>query len=73
MLITATEFKKNIGKYLEQAQKGDILITKHGVTIAKLSKATPADKLILMDSLVGIAEGLNTDENHLRNERLSRQ
>ena len=37
MLITATEFKNNFGKYLLLAAKEDIFITKNGKTIAKLT------------------------------------
>lgn len=37
MSITATEFKQNLGKYLELCETEDILITKNGKAIAKLS------------------------------------
>ena len=30
MIVTATEFKQNLGKYLEMAMKQDIFITKNG-------------------------------------------
>ena len=37
MIITATEFKTNLGKYLEIAASQDIFITKNGKNIARLT------------------------------------
>ena len=37
MSITATELKKNLGKYLLLSAKEDILITKNGKVVAKLT------------------------------------
>lgn len=36
MIITATEFKTNFGKYLKLVDKEDIFITRNGKTIAKV-------------------------------------
>ena len=53
MIVTATEFKTNLGKYLEMATSQDIFITKNGKSIARLT--SPAvNKLALLDDLVGI-------------------
>lgn len=53
MIVTATEFKANLGKYLEMATSQDIFITKNRKSIARLT--SPAvDKLALLDDLVGI-------------------
>ena len=73
MIITATEFKTNLGKYLEMAIKQDILITKNGKSIARLT--SPAvNKLSVLDSLVGVVPSDSTvDEETIREERLSRQ
>ena len=73
MIVTATEFKTNLGKYLEMATSQDIFITKNGKSIARLT--SPAvDKLALLDDLVGIVPQEKTmDENTIREERLSRQ
>lgn len=73
MIVTATEFKTNLGKYLEMAASQDILITKNGKNIARLT--SPAvNKLALLDNLVGIVPQKKTlDENTIREERLSRQ
>ena len=37
MIVTATEFKTNLGKYLEMAMSQDIFITKNGKSIARLT------------------------------------
>lgn len=73
IIVTATEFKTNLGKYLEMAASQDIFITKNGKSIARLT--SPAvDKLALLDDLVGIVpEDQAMDENTIREERLSRQ
>ena len=73
MIVTATEFKKNIGRYLDLAQTDDVLITKHGVAVAKLSKPQPSDKVVLLNELVGIASNVDMDEDNLRQERLAGQ
>ena len=73
MIITATEFKTNLGKYLEMAASQDIFITKNGKNIARLT--SPAvNKLALLDDLVGsVPQEKAIDENTIREERLSRQ
>ena len=73
MIVTATEFKTNLGKYLEMAMKQDIFITKNGKSIARLTSPT-VNKLAVLDSLVGIvAEDSAMDEETIRKERLDRQ
>lgn len=37
MIVTATEFKTNFGKYLDMVTKEDIFITRNGKTIAKVT------------------------------------
>ena len=73
MIVTATEFKTNLGKYLDMAASQDIFITKNGKNIARLT--SPAvNKLALLDDLVGIVpQEKAMDENTIREERLSRQ
>ena len=73
MIVTATEFKTNLGKYLEMVTSQDIFITKNGKSIARLT--SPAvNKLALLDDLVGIVpQEKAMDENTIREERLSRQ
>lgn len=36
MIVTATEFKTNFGKYLDMLEKEDIFITRNGKTVAKV-------------------------------------
>ena len=73
MIVTATEFKTNLGKYLEMAMKQGIFITKNGKNIARLT--SPAvNKLAVLDSLVGIVpEESAMNEETVREERLARQ
>lgn len=73
MTITATEFKSNLGKYLEMATSQDIFITKNGKNIARLTSPV-VNKLELLEDLVGIVpQEQMSDENAIREERLSRQ
>lgn len=72
MLISATEFKSNMGKYLDTAIDEDIFVTRKGKLIAKISN--PAnDKMALLNNLAGIAEGCGLTAEQARGERLSRK
>ena len=71
MVITATEFKVNFGKYLSMLASEDIFITKNGKTIAKVSNPN----IRAVDAISGILEGAlpsDYDANDLREERLRR-
>ena len=70
MFITATELKNNLGKYLDLAIKEDIIMTKNGKYIAKLTSAT-RDKQAVAESLIGILPSDITLEE-ARRERLQR-
>jgi len=70
MFITATELKTNIGKYLSLASKEDIIITKNGKSIAKLTNINE-DKVAMAKSLFGILPSDATLEQ-AREERLKR-
>jgi len=72
MTITATQFKANIGKYLDLAASEDILVTKNGRAIAKISDPAP-DKQAILDSLVGITSENPVTLDEARAERLARQ
>lgn len=68
MSITATELKTNLGKYLLMAATEDVLITKNGKTVAKLTSPYQ-DKLDIVDSLYGsIPADISLDD--VRTERL---
>jgi len=72
MTITATELKINVGKYLSLAMSEDVVITKNGKSIVKLTSIRQ-DKLAVLDSLVGVIpdNGMTLDE--AKTERLARQ
>ena len=70
MTITATEFKKNIGKYLDIAVNEDVFITKNGKSVAKLTDPKQ-DRIEAARSLFGILPA-DTPTELARKERLSR-
>lgn len=73
MIITATELKMNLGKYLEIARKQDVFITKNGKNIARLTAPT-VNKLALLDLLAGVAsEKQPIDEEQAKEMRMARQ
>lgn len=65
MMVTATEFKVNFGKYLEMVSQEDILITKNGKTIAKVVNPNVS----AVDSLRGLLKGADLDLAEIREER----
>ena len=73
MTVTATEFKTNLGKYLEIVMDEDILITKNGKVIAQLSRPQ-VNKLAALRNLVGIVDaGGDAALDAIKDERLKRQ
>ncbi len=68
MVVTATEFKANFGKYLELIAKEDIFITCNGKTVAKVVNP----QISAVDSLRGMLSGVSSDidTDSLREERL---
>ena len=50
MQVTATEFKLNLGKYLELVLTEDIWVTKNGKTVAKLINPNVSS----VDSISGV-------------------
>ena len=72
MIITATELKANIGKYLHLAEKEDIIVTKHNKMIVKLT-SIQENKLEILNSLVGIVEDCSYTIEDARRDRLARQ
>ena len=59
MIVTATEFKTNFGKYLDMIAKEDIFITRNGKTIAKVVNP----QISAVDSLRGILKTVPYDIN----------
>ena len=70
MIVTATEFKTNFGKYLDMLTKEDIFITRNGKTIPKVTnpQVSPVDSLRRM--LKNVPSHIDLDS--LREERLSK-
>ena len=68
MVVTATEYKTNFGKYLEIIAKEDVFITRNGKTVAKV--VNPHSSAV--DSLRGMLKNApsDIDTNSLREERL---
>ena len=69
--VTATEFKMNLGYYLEKVHTEDIWITKNGKMIAKLVNPNVS----AVDSIAGILKeqiSSDTDRYSIREERLER-
>lgn len=71
MIVTATEFKTNFGKYLDMVAKEDIFVTRNGKTIAKVINP----QISAVDTLRGLLaqkapSDLTTDS--LREERLTK-
>ena len=71
MQVTATEFKLNLGHYLDLVMTEDIWISKNGKTVAKLINPNVS----AVDSISGILKGkldADTDRHSIRDERISR-
>ena len=69
MIITATELKYNLGKYLKLVDKEDISIRKNGKLIAVLSNPNK-DRFSILQNLKGIIPN-DIDEKTIKNERLA--
>jgi prevent-host-death family protein len=71
MIVTATELKTNLGKYLTLAAGEDVLITKNGRGIAKLVNVRGGEESALR-SLRGILRGAEFTKESIREERLAK-
>ena len=69
MLITATELKNNLGKYLMLSATEDIFIIKNGKVIAKLTNPYQ-DRVQIAKSLFGILP-VDAGVDEAKRERLS--
>lgn len=72
MIITATELKANIGKYLQLAKTQDIIVTKNNKPIAKLT-GVRENKLDILNNLVGIIKDDSYTLEDARRDRLAKQ
>ncbi len=71
MRVSATEFKMNMGKYIERAAVEDIIITRNGKDVALLTNVEGKRKDALK-SLRGIIKGAELTRGQIREERLGR-
>jgi len=71
MVVTATKFKANIGRYLDTVSEDEVYITKNGKVVAKLSNPVQ-DKQSLLDSLVGLTANNPVSLEEAKRERVSR-
>ena len=73
MIISASELRRNLSKYLKLVSKEDIYITERGKIVAVLSKPKN-EKIEKLRKLVGIAGNDSTTTlEDIKEERLKRQ
>ena len=72
ILISTTELKTNMSRYLSLVEKEDVFITRNGKTVAKLVTQKPNKKEIA-ESLFGVLKGHEIDEVEIKRERLSKK
>ena len=75
MEITLTELKGNLGKYIMMSQKEDILVTKNGKIVSRLTEPFNArkekmEKKRIAKELVGSIKGEYMSLDDIRAERL---
>lgn len=68
-MVTSTEFKLNLGRYLDLVSQEEIIITKNGRRIAKLI-ADEEDLVSVAQSLFGIAANVNFADDKIKGERI---
>jgi len=72
MVVTATQFKANIGHYLDTVTNNDVYISKNGKMVAKLSDPMN-DKMSILNALAGIIPNENIDLEEIKMERIMRK
>ena len=72
--ITATEFKADLGKYIALAEREDVVITKSGKSIVKIT-GIKQDKVKDIESLFGCVpwDGEDIDIKQFKAERLTKK
>ena len=78
MEITLTEFKANLGKYIKMSQEKDILLTKNGKIVSRLTepftiRKEKMEKTQIARQLAGSIKSDYLSLEDLREERFSRQ
>ena len=75
MEITLTELKSNLGKYILMSQEEDILVTKNGKIVSRLTEPFSArkekmKKQRIAKELIGSVQGPYMTLDEIRSERL---
>lgn len=71
MIINSTEFKNNVGKFLQISQEEEVIILKNGKPISKLVPIKKEDAP-LTKSLAGVLKNMNNvDLDKMREERIN--
>jgi prevent-host-death family protein len=65
--VTATDFKSNLGKYLNLVNREDIHITKNGMDVAILIPPKPQPSVV--DELIGVIPDDGYDVKQAREDR----
>lgn len=64
MVVSTTELKQNLSKYLLMAEREDVFITRKGKVVAKLTNPNQ-DRVDMARSLFGVAPGdMSAEEAH---------
>ena len=66
--VTATELKTNLSKYLKQASREDIIITKNGMDVALLT--APNKNVEWVEALSGVIANESIDLKQVKAERI---
>ena len=74
-IVTATEFKQNLGKYLMLAKSEDIEIAKNGKVSVKLTSTSPKTEALYhkassISSIFGVLPASGISLKEARDERL---
>jgi prevent-host-death family protein len=69
MMVTSTDFKMNLGRYLDMVDREEIVITKNGRRIAKLV-SDEEDLISVAKSLFGILPPDAVSDEEIKEERM---
>ena len=77
MEITLTELKGNLGKYIQMSKDEDILVTKNGKIISRITepfskRKGKMEKRKIIKELIGSAKGEYMSLDDIRAERLAK-
>ena len=70
MIVTSTEFKMNLGKYLDAVKMEDIIIFRNGKRVAKLVRDDEEDLVKMAEWLSGSLPNNGKSIEEYRDERI---